>query len=191
MFFAQSARAVRKMSEKAPVDASAVEKISGKPALDAFDLRILAAHQSDTRVSAEAIGLDIGLSTAAVHRRLKRLREEGVIEAEVAVLSAAALGHPLTLVVSVDIEREGLVEIDRFKARMRALPQVQQCYYVTGEADFMLVVVSPDLATYERFTRAHLLSDPNVKRFTTNAVLEPVKRGYAVPIDVGTRGAKR
>ena len=143
--------------------------------LDAFDRRILARYQGDTRTTAEEIGAEIGLSTAAVHRRLKRLRDEGVIAAEVALLDAEALGWPLTCLVAVDVDREGLQEIDRFAARMRACAVVQQCFYVTGQADFMLVVVARDMAAYEAFTREHLLSDANVESFTAHVVLSRVK----------------
>ena len=150
--------------------------------LDDLDRRILALYQADTRLSAEAIGAEVGLSTAAVHRRLKRMRDGGVIEAEVAVLSPEALGLPLACVVAIDLDSEARGELDRFAARMRALPQVQQCFYVTGEFDFIVVVVAADMAAYETFTREHLLSDPNVRRFTTHVVMKRVKTGLAVPI---------
>ena len=151
--------------------------------LDAFDRRILARYQSDTRISAEQIGADIGLSTAAVHRRLKRLRDEGVIAREIAVLDPDALGLPVTCIVTVDVDREGLAEIDAFVARMRACDVVQQCFYVTGQSDFVLVVHARDMASYEAFTREHLLSDANVKSFTTHVVLSRVKTGLALPIE--------
>jgi Lrp/AsnC family transcriptional regulator, leucine-responsive regulatory protein len=151
-------------------------------ALDALDRRLLALWQRDTRRSAESLGEEIGLSAAAVHRRLKRLRDDGVIAAEVALLDAAAVGVGQACIVAVDVEREGLVELERFERRMLALPQVQQCWYVTGQSDFVLVVVTADVAAYEAFTREHLLSDPNVKSFTTHVVLKPVKRGLEVPI---------
>ena len=150
---------------------------------DRFDRRILALYQSDTRRSAEEIGAEIGLSTAAVHRRLKRMRDERIITAEVALLDQAALGWPVTCVVNVDVDREGIAEIDRFTARMTACEEVQQCFYVTGSSDFVLVVIARDLAAYEAFTREHLLSDPNVKSFTTHVVLSRVKHGASVPTD--------
>lgn len=151
-------------------------------ALDALDRRLLALWQRDTRRSADSLGEEVGLSAAAVLRRLKRLRDEGVIVAEVAVLDPGALACAQTCIVSVDIEREGLVEIERFERRMLALPQVQQCWYVTGQADFVLVVVTADVAAYEAFTREHLLADPNVKAFTTHVVMKSVKSGLQLPL---------
>jgi len=157
---------------------------SRTPALDALDRRLLALWQNDTRRSAESLGEAVGLSAAAVLRRLKRLRDERVIAAEVALLDPAALGAGQSCVVTVDVEREGLVELERFERRMLALPQVQQCWYVTGQSDFVLVVVTPDVAAYEAFTREHLLSDANVKSFTTHVVLKSVKRSLEIPIEL-------
>lgn len=146
------------------------------PALDALDRRILARWQHDTRLSAESIGAQVGLSAAAVQRRLKRLRETGVIEAEIARLRSDAFGPSVTCLVAVDLEREGAADIDRFKQRMAALAAVEQCWYVTGHADFFLLVIQPDMTSYEAFTRAHLLSDGNVKSFTTHVVMDTAKR---------------
>lgn len=148
--------------------------------LDPFDLRILALHQHDTRLAAERIGEQVGLSAAAVQRRLKRMREEGAIEAETARVSPAAVGLALTLVVNVKLEREGADVHARFRSRMRDNAQVQQCYYVTGDMDFVLLVVVRDMETYERFTREHLLDDGNVRGFTTQVVMERCKVGTAL-----------
>jgi Lrp/AsnC family transcriptional regulator, leucine-responsive regulatory protein len=150
--------------------------------LDKLDLRILERVQDSVRVAAETIAAEVGLSAAAVQRRLKRLRETGVIRAEVALVEPAAVGLPVTCLVGVELERESHQALDRFKARIAQWPQVQQCYYVTGQADFMLVVVCADMAAYEAFTREALLADANVKGFTTSVVMERVKVGLALPI---------
>ena len=153
--------------------------------LDDLDRRILARYQHDTRIPAQEIGDAVGLSAAAVQRRLKRMRETGVIEAEVARIAPAAVGYPVTCIVGVDLDHERRADIDRFKDRVQRFPQVQQCYYVTGQADFILVVLARDMADYEAFTREALLTDPNVKSFTTHVGLDRVKVGSAVPIDGG------
>ena len=150
--------------------------------LDSFDLRILERYQQDTRVPARAIGAAIGLSTAAVQRRLQRLREIGVIQREVAELAPKALGLPVTCLVGVNLERERAADIERFKRKMSALPEVQQCYYVTGQIDFFLVVLAAHMESYEAFTRRALLDDQNVASFTTYVVLERVKTGVGVPL---------
>ncbi|MEP7156177.1 MAG: Lrp/AsnC family transcriptional regulator [Betaproteobacteria bacterium] len=156
--------------------------------LDSFDLKILETYQRDTRIPAEQIGSQVGLSPTAVQRRLKRLREIGVITGEVALLAPAMLDHAVTCVVGVDLEREGATELDRFKARMSACDQVQQCYYVTGDSDFILIVLSRDMAHYELFTRQMLLDDANVQSFTTHVVMDRVKAGMLVPMP-GAGGA--
>jgi Lrp/AsnC family transcriptional regulator, leucine-responsive regulatory protein len=148
--------------------------------LDDFDRAILSRYQLDTRVAAHAIGEDIGLSAAAVQRRIKRMREMGVIAAETAQINPDAVGLPVTVVVHVDIERETLQYIDAFKAAMRARREIQQCWYTTGLTDFILVVRVASLAAYEQFTREVLVSHDNVAKFTSYVVLTEVKSGLAL-----------
>ncbi len=148
--------------------------------LDALDLAILRRFQHDTTAAAQAIGAEVGLSAAAVQRRLKRLREVGAIEALVAQIDPAAVGLPVTVIVHIDIERETLRHIDAFKALMRKRPEVQQCWYTTGLTDFIVVVRVASLAAYEQFTREALVTHDNVARFTSYVVLGEVKRGLAL-----------
>lgn len=152
------------------------------PTLDAFDRKILEHYQNDTRVPTETIGAAVGLSATAVQRRLKRLRECGAIAAEIAVLSPAMLDQSVTCVVGVDLERESAAEIDRLKAKLTACAEVQQCYYVTGATDFVLITLTKSMEAYEAFTRRVLLDDPNVRGFTTYVVLDRMKVGLSVPI---------
>jgi DNA-binding Lrp family transcriptional regulator len=149
---------------------------------DELDLRILERYQHDTLTPARAIGEAVGLSAAAVQRRLKRLRETGVIRREVAEVSPGAVGLGTTCLVAVDLEQERAADLERFRKRMLAAPEVQQCYYTTGQVDFVLVVLVRDMEAYEAFTRRSLLDDPNVRSFTTTVVLERVKTGVAVPL---------
>ena len=150
--------------------------------IDTFDRRILALYQHDTSRPAAEIGAEVGLSAAAVQRRLKRLREAGVIESEVAILAPNALGLDLTCIVAVDLRDESARELERFKQRMAVHAQVQQCYYVTGEADFMLVVLAESMEAYEAFTREALLADENVQGFKTYVAMERVKTGASTPV---------
>ena len=150
--------------------------------LDDLDLRILARYQHDTQSPARAIAAAVGLSVAAVQRRLKRMRATGVIRREVAEIEPRAVGLPVTCVVAVDLERERPADLDRFKRKMLGLPEVQQCYYVTGQADFVLVVLVPSMEDYNAFTRRALFDDDNVKSFVTTIVMDRVKTGVAVPL---------
>lgn len=158
------------------------------PDLDAFDYRILERWQADTRIPAKTIADDIGLSVAAVQRRLKRLREVGVIAREVAELDPRRIGLPVTCIVSVDLDRESAADLDRFRRKMLACPEVQQCYYVTGQNDFVLVVLTRDMETYDAFTRRALLDDSNVRSFTTQVVLERLKTGVGVALPPNATG---
>jgi Lrp/AsnC family transcriptional regulator, leucine-responsive regulatory protein len=150
--------------------------------MDDLDRRILARYQHDTRLPAQAIGDEIGLSAAAVQRRIRRLRDTGVITAEIAQIDPAAVGLPVTVVVHVDLERETLPHIDAFKAALRARPDVQQCWYTTGLADFILVVRMSSMAAYEQFTRDVLMSQESVAKFTSFVVLDEVKSGLVLTI---------
>lgn len=143
--------------------------------MDDKDLEILKLVQSDARLTAEAIGFEIGLSPPAVQKRLKKLRETGVIEREIAVLSAEKLGRGMTVMVQVMLERESRRHLDEFKRRMRTAPAVQQCYYSTGEADFILVVIVQDIAEYEEFTQEYFFDESNVSKFTSSIVMDRVK----------------
>src|SRR3954452_25304463 len=117
--------------------------------LDVFDTRLLTLVQQDARQSTESLAAEVGLSAAAVQRRLKRLRQEGVIAATVAVVAPEAVGRPMTFVVAVSLERERADLMDGFKRLMRATPEVQQCYYVAGDTDFVVVVTARSMADYE------------------------------------------
>lgn len=125
------------------------------PILDSFDRAILREVQKDNRIALRNIGQRVHLSAAAVQRRLRRMECEGVIRANTAVLEPSACGAAITVFVEVELEREHTVAMEQLKARLRTAPQVQQCYYVTGRTDFLLIVVVPDMAAYERFIEKH------------------------------------
>lgn len=100
-----------------------------------------------------------------------------------AIVSPAAVGRSLTAIVGVTLARGASIgRIDLFKRMMAARPEVQQCYYLAGEHDFLLVVTAADVADYERLSRELFFGDRNIKKFQTQFVLEPVKVGLSVPI---------
>ena len=103
------------------------------------------------------------------------MRESGVIEKEIAVLSPAKLGREMTVIVDVVLERENRMHLDAFKRKMRSCPLVQQCYYTTGEADFIVIVVVKDIKEYEAFTQEYFFDESNVSRFTSSIVMDRVK----------------
>ena len=151
--------------------------------IDNFDRKILEIVQQSNRTTSEQIAEQVGLSPAAVQRRLKRMREQSVIQADVAVVNPKAVGRAMTFVVQVSLERERADLIDAFKKEMKNNKVVQQCYYVTGTADFILVVTAADMEGYDRFTRRTFFGNTNIRNFQTNVVMDAVKVGLKVPIN--------
>ncbi len=149
---------------------------------DATDIALLAALQRDAAQRLEALAEIAGVSTATAQRRIRRLREGGAIKGSVAVLDGALLGSPLTFIVTVELEREQTPLLDAFARRAQGEAQVQQCYYVTGEADFCLICTSPDMAAFQALTERLFHADPNVRRFHTSTVLATRKAGLAIPL---------
>jgi Lrp/AsnC family transcriptional regulator, leucine-responsive regulatory protein len=145
------------------------------PELDPFDVALLNIVQDNNLLTTERLAEKVGLSATACQRRLKRLRAEGVIAADVSLLSAEAAGTPVTLIVLVSLEREQRDLLDGFKRRIAGYPEVTQCYYVTGNADFILVVRVASMEAYGKFTERAFFGDKNVKAFQTFASMQTVK----------------
>jgi Lrp/AsnC family transcriptional regulator, leucine-responsive regulatory protein len=157
--------------------------------LDNADRILLDRLQTDASLGVDALAHACGLSVASVQRRLKRLRASGVIEREVAILSPAAVGAPMTFIIMVELERERREQLAAFRAAIREEPQVQQAYYVTGESDFALVCVARDMADFEALTHRLFFENGNVRRFRTSVVMERTKVGLTAPVDAAPRDA--
>lgn len=150
--------------------------------LDSYDLKLLVAIQQDARTPQNELGEAINLSTAAVSRRLKRLAYEGVVERYAAVLSPEALGFGLTIIANVEVESEQLDQLDATRRSFEACPYIQQCYYVAGEWDFILIFVVQNMAQYNELTRELFFGNGNVKRFKTHVALNRDKVGLSLPV---------
>ncbi|AFU47587.1 AsnC family transcriptional regulator [Acidovorax sp. KKS102] len=152
-------------------------------ALDRFDLAILDILQADNTTPQRAIAQAVNLSAPAVQRRIQRLKDSGVIRANVAVLDPVKVGKPLTIVLDVHLDNERPDRTAPLRARIAAEDAVQQCYSVTGEADYLLVVNVASMADYEALTRRLFEGDDNIKRFRTSVALASLKTGLRVPLD--------
>ena len=161
---------------------------SSAPELDDFDWAILALLQQNNTIPQRSIGEAVHLSAASVQRRIRRLETSGIIQANQAVLNPDRVGQPLTLLVEITIESEQAALVDAAKASFAAAPEVQQCYYVTGEADFVLVVTTASMQAYEALTRRLFFDNPNVKRFRTLVVMDRVKVSLTVPLPISQAG---
>jgi Lrp/AsnC family leucine-responsive transcriptional regulator len=149
---------------------------------DEFDKQLLRLLQQNNRLTAEELAEAVSLSASAVQRRLKKLREEKVIEADVSIISPAVAGIGITCIVDVVLDRGSARDLDKFKASMLKCSEVMQCYYVTGTYDFVMIVNAQDMRQYEAFTQKYLMNNPNVKHFYTHVVMDKVKVGYSVVI---------
>ncbi|RDU95879.1 Lrp/AsnC family transcriptional regulator [Trinickia dinghuensis] len=152
--------------------------------LDNFDRKLLAEVQRDAQVPQNELGARVHLSTAAVNRRLRRLAEEGVIDRYCAVLAPEKVDYPLTIVTTVEVESEQIDLIDAMKRTFAQCPQIQQCYYVAGEWDFVLILTARNMEQYNELTRELFFSNNNVKRFKTLVSMSRVKAGMSVPVDL-------
>jgi DNA-binding Lrp family transcriptional regulator len=152
-------------------------------AIDDIDRKILRVIQQDARRSSESIGADVGLSASAVQRRVARLREEGVITAEVAIVDPKSVGRSLTMIVDIEVERERPELMAVLKRWIAAEPAIQEAWYVTGDGDFVLVVCMRDVEDYDALMQKLVAENSNVRRFRTRVALGTLKRGCAVPID--------
>lgn len=134
--------------------------------LDHSDRKILHLLQENSREKLESIASETGLSVATVQRRIKHFRATGIIERETALISQEAAGYSMTFLIFVEMEQEKSYQLDSFRKKVMAEPQVQQCYYITGEADFAMVVLGKDVDDFERLTHRLFL------RITTLNVFE-------------------
>jgi DNA-binding Lrp family transcriptional regulator len=150
--------------------------------LDKIDRRILAIVQKDARRPAELIGAEVGLSASAVQRRMSRMRDERIITAEVAVIDPMSVGHPLTMIVDVEVERERPELLASLKQWIAAQPFIQEAWYVTGAGDYVLIVIARDVDDFEASMQRMIAENANVRRFHTRVALSTLKRGLLVPM---------
>jgi Lrp/AsnC family leucine-responsive transcriptional regulator len=150
--------------------------------LDEYDRKLLRLLQENNRRTAQELGDMVNLSTSAVQRRLMRLREDKIIEADVSIISPAVAGSVITCIVDVILVDGNSKAIEKFKAIMRKCNEVMQCYFVTGTYDFIIIVNAKDMQHYETFAKKWLMDNPNVKHFYTHVIMDKVKVGYSVPV---------
>jgi Lrp/AsnC family transcriptional regulator len=151
--------------------------------LDATDLRILSWLQRDASASVGEIAEHVGLSQSPCWRRIQRLEQAGYITDRVAVLDRRKLGFNLQVFVQVRFNREGGQTLEGFEAAIRAAPEVQECYMLMGDIDFLLRVVVRDVDAYERFLRHTLAPIAGVRDITSMIALSAVKSGNLLPLE--------
>lgn len=150
--------------------------------LDEFDHRLLELLQRDAAMTLTALGEAVGLSASAVQRRIKRYRESGLMR-QVAVLDPDQLGNVTLAAVLVALERESVSAKHHaaLYARLRAAPEVQQCYVLAGEWDYLVMLATTGVAHCREVTERLFGGDDNLKRYETRMVFEAIKLGLQLP----------
>jgi len=158
--------------------------------LDDMDLRLLEQLQKDASLSNLELAQRIFTSPPTCLRRVKRLREAGVIEQQIAVLSpdtlAPLLGHGLSAIVEITLDRQGAEWLDAFEQRVIANNAVQQCYRVSPGPDFVLVVHVADMPQYHALTQRLFTSDANVRNVKAFFSIKRAKFGAQLPLRPAT-----
>ncbi|KRE15700.1 AsnC family transcriptional regulator [Bosea sp. Root381] len=154
--------------------------------LDHFDHALLKEMQRDNQTPARILAERVGLSQSAVLRRLRRLRAEGVIMADVSVVSPEILGVPVTVHVLVSIEH-GSRTAGEFSRKLQSRPEIRHASYVTGGADFVLHLQVESMAAYAAFAREVFHDDPTVSEYHTYIAMREVVGPVAQPFAGGAR----
>ena len=151
--------------------------------LDNIDRRILTALQNNARISNVELARMVGLSPSPCLRRVKTLEDCGVIQRYVSLLDQGAVGFPVSVFVNVTLERQVESALEQFEAAIGQRPEVLECYLMTGDADYLLRVVTSDLASYERFLVDHLTRIPGVSSIKSSFALKQVSYRTALPLE--------
>lgn len=152
--------------------------------LDELDCRLLRELQQDNRLSMAELAERVNSSAPTCLRRVKRLRDEGVIVADVCLVDPATVGRRMTMIVQVTFERERADLVDLFRQSVLDCEQVSSCYYVTGDVDFVLTLHVTDMEEYEQIIERLFHSNSNIKQFKTLTSIRRVK--FATRLPVGT-----
>ena len=150
--------------------------------LDAIDRQILENLQNDARMRNVELAEKVGLSPSPCLRRVNNLEETGVIRGYATLVDAETVGLPVSVFVSVTLEKQIEKALEKFEKEIRARPEVMECYLMTGEADYLLRVVTADLSAYERFLIEHLTRIPGVASIKSSFALKQVAYRTALPI---------
>lgn len=150
--------------------------------LDATDRRILEILQTDSHITNVELARRVHLSPSPCLARVKALEAAGVIRAYVALADPLRLGLSLNVFIQVSLEKQIESELERFQAEMAGCPEVMECYLMTGDADYLLRVVVPDMQGLERFIVSKLSRIPGVKNIRSGFALKQVKYQTALPL---------
>lgn len=150
--------------------------------LDSFDRKILQHLQQDGRISNQQLAERVGLSPAACWRRVRALEAQGVIEGYSARLNAEVMGQALSVFVLVSLQRHNIDSTEEFEQQVMTYPEVLQCFAVTGNADFVLRVVVPDMRSYDLFLNEKIFTLQGIAQVHSNFALREIKNTQHLPL---------
>ncbi len=150
--------------------------------IDKYDSLILEALQNDGRISNVQLAERVSLSESACLRRVRVLEDSGVIERYVALMNQAKVGLPGNVFVHIGLQREEESELSAFEAAVKSIPEVMECYLMTGEFDYLLRVVVSDMADFERLHRDSLTRLPGVARVNSSVTIRTVQKKTELPL---------
>ena len=150
--------------------------------LDAIDRKILALLQRDARLTTQEIADEVGLTMSPCHRRIKLMEQAGIIERYVAIVNQRAVGLPVSVFISIKLERQKEADLERFARAISGWSEVLECYLMTGHRDYLLRVVVPDLAAYEQFLKKKLTRVEGIASIESSFALDQLKYSIALPV---------
>ncbi len=156
--------------------------------LDAIDRRILHHLQENARISNVELARAVGLSPSPCSRRVRDLEEVGIVKEYVTLIDPAAADLPVSVFINVTLEKQVEQDLEVFESAVTDLPEVMECYLMTGDADYLLRVVIADLEAYKSFLMDHLTRIPGVANIRSSFALKQVTYRTALPLDQAEAG---
>jgi Lrp/AsnC family leucine-responsive transcriptional regulator len=150
--------------------------------LDKTDRAILVALQGNGRMTNVELAERVNLSEAACLRRVRALEQSGLLEGYVALVDPIKVGLPANAFVQITLQQEQQKDLEAFEKAVRAIPEVMECYLMTGEFDYLLRVVVADMGDFERIHRRYLTSLPGVARVQSSFAMRTVTKKTALPL---------
>ncbi|MGO2137298.1 Lrp/AsnC family transcriptional regulator [Marinobacter sp.] len=150
--------------------------------LDKLDQRILAILQQEGRISNQQLAEQVGLSPAACWRRVRTLEETGIIKGYSAHLAPEMVGQGLCVLVNLSLQRHTIDSTAEIEQKVSSYPEVLQCFAVTGNADFVLRVVVPDMVSYDRFLNEKIFTLQGIAQVHSNFALREIKNTQTIPV---------
>ena len=152
------------------------------PDIDAIDRKILGILQDDCRITVADLAERVGLTASPCHRRIKILQEQGILKRYIALVDQKAVGLPVSVFISIKLERQKEEDLERFAKAIRGWPEVLECYLMTGHRDYLLRVVVSDLQAYERFLKQKLTRVSGISSIESSFALDQIKYSIALPV---------